>query len=702
MTNQTCTFTFEQHSSTNDSPSNLDQKLTTTEESSAADKIWECPHPVYQDGRCIFHSPPDQRESSVVRESLVECLTDESAVPEFRGAQFEELRLSETTIDRSDGATIDFSYAIVEGETDLSEATINADICFESATLRDEFDLSSVSLSGELDCRNAKFGDRIFLDDATFGGTVSFDHVESGFLSANGATFEADATFAYSSWTANASFATSVFEADLNLERSTFRRKLDLTRIGVDGTTTLGETTVGGETLLNAGQLRDGLVLRRGQFGDDVNLTHVSVSGDLVGDRATFEGVLALESGTYTDGCVSFEATQFEGGVHASEATFDGHLNCHRAVFGDTVWFVLADIAGSADFRGTTFHAGSPGAQSGVHFREVTYGGPALYSDAKFEDQSFFFNAEFESDGDFTDTTFRHFQFGATVAGETTFTGAEFNARAIFANSVFEGPALFNSATFEYSADFSGAVFESDADFYRTTFVRELDFDEAEFDREPIARNVDLRLEPEEQLRHTGESFDLDGEADAKTLELEFDNDHSDLAEDNPIRALNAKIDLHQMANRRASALLSDPLDLMQAAADHLPDEEAYYLIGVHLSKEASKKHDTAGHEDEFPTIVTDAMLFAVLTIEDNRRLSIAHMANDLERINYVIPVQPEQYPKIFQPGVDELTGGQLRAVLVATLDRRVKFMIEDEQRYVNEVLRPIFLGMSAFQKLNS
>lgn len=723
MTTETCSFTLDRHRITSTSEPTYDETHPASEESSferssslegassdemasfshhtsdepsPVDTIWECPHPVHHGGQCVFHCSSDEVDTDVVQEVLLETLQDESTVPEFRGAQLEELVLPDAVIERSDGATLDFSHSLVDGETDLSGVQTNTALSFEGATIRGEVNLADCSVSGDVNCRSAKFGDRVFLDGAVIHGNVLFDHAEGGFLRATEVTSDGDVLLPYSSWNANVSLATSTVGGDLDAKRAEFQQKLDLTQIDIGGETTLEGGTVKGETRLNTAELHGGLTLRDGWFEDDIDMEHSTVRGDIVGDYATIDGTLSMESGKFGSDRVSFEMTEFCGVVHAPEATFNGKLNCQRSRFDDNVWFVLADMPDGADFRGSTFSEGSESAQAGAHFREVTFGGPAIFRDVTFEDQSFFFNAEFQDDADFSGASFRHFQFGATVRGTATFSKTLFNERAIFENSTFDGPAQFDSAMFEYSADFSGSVFESTADFYETRFRRELDFEDVQFAKRPIDIGVSLKLGADERLRCTGKEFDLTGESDVSQLPLQLDGDHADLTKDGPLRAINTKHDLVQMASRRAYALFKDTVELMQAASEFLEEESSFYLVGVNLSSKATEKHNP----DDLPVIITHSTLFAAFTLEGDEQISIAHVAPDVGRINYVIPIQPSQHPSIITDGVGGLSGGQLLAALIASLDRRVELMSEDEQRYSYEMLRPIVIGASIHQEL--
>jgi hypothetical protein len=180
------------------------------------------------------------------------------------------------------------------------------------------------------------------------------------------------------------------------------------------------------------------------------------------------------------------------------EACFGGGLIFTEAKFNDVVNLDKAKFKGEAKFRGTKFNR--------VILTETTFENIADFSNAEFNEKSYFTNTIFKTDADFSSATFADEArfFNADFKGTAIFENAEFKAKADFktdenltfgkdanfSNATFHDNAYFNNRVFEDFVDFAYAFFKMKADFMDTLFAKEARFNNIFFYNDACFRNT--------------------------------------------------------------------------------------------------------------------------------------------------------------------------------------------------------------------
>lgn len=222
-----------------------------------------CPHEMVEDDRCIFHLPPDRKSDEVVRDALVDAVQSGDAERRaFDGARFGSLDLSGLELSSERTAPIDLRFAVVDGELDMSSATVPDSM----------FSLRFATVHGDATFRSARFG-----------STVTF--VGAGFRR-------------------NVSFYRARFESKARFTRTRF------------GTTTVGGTTEGAAKASANDPTTAGGERRYATFAKATFERRANFHGTRFDAKANFDEA-------HFGGRVAFVDTAFEDGAHFREATFD-------------------------------------------------------------------------------------------------------------------------------------------------------------------------------------------------------------------------------------------------------------------------------------------------------------------------------------------------------------------------------------------
>ncbi|MFP4189166.1 MAG: pentapeptide repeat-containing protein [Halobacteriales archaeon] len=229
---------------------------------------------------------------------------------------------------------------------------------------------------------------------------------------------------------------------------------------------TFPETVVTDQAIAE-NQAVDVVDLQHTVFEGKLDLTNAVVSASLTLDCSELFSFSAPN--TVFEGDASFRECEFEGSVNLSGATFEGDASFKRASFAQVADFSDTVFEGGADIRYSTY--------KGVEttFQDARFVGDVRASGVTFDTVDFT-SAVFDSDADFSNTSFRDeakFQY-ADFDGRATFEGADFSDNATFRGVEFLGGASFNDASFQDWVTFLNVEFDGDADFSDAWFKRDL------------------------------------------------------------------------------------------------------------------------------------------------------------------------------------------------------------------------------------
>lgn len=198
--NNRCRYVFrpERWENEHGTPSQLTQEELTD------DGVWHCPHPVHADrDRCLFHLPHEEKDSSVVREALIQQIDRQGkAEKQFIGARFGDLNLDYVILESGDNHLLDLRHARFDGNVTL-----------QSAIVRQPFRLDGSIFRGD-----ARFIDTVFEGEGYFSRTTFHD--DAYFINA---TFELGGYFYAATFHGDTDFSWAIFDGADFIE-ATFQR----------------------------------------------------------------------------------------------------------------------------------------------------------------------------------------------------------------------------------------------------------------------------------------------------------------------------------------------------------------------------------------------------------------------------------------------------------------------------------------------
>lgn len=211
-----------------------------------------CPHEAVEDERCLFHLRPGAKDDERVRDALVEAIqSGEPARRSFDGARFGTLDLSDRELSGAVNDPIDLRFAVVEGEFDMSGATVPESM----------FSMRFATVHGDASFREARFGETATFVGAGFRQNVSF--YRTAFDSKarfTRARFGGTAVGSVGGSTDSRRYAT--------FAKATFDRSANFHGAWFDATGNFDEVTVTGPATFVDTEFHDDVHLRAARFAD--------------------------------------------------------------------------------------------------------------------------------------------------------------------------------------------------------------------------------------------------------------------------------------------------------------------------------------------------------------------------------------------------------------------------------------------------
>lgn len=242
-------------------------------------------------------------------------------------------------------------------------------------------------------------------------------------------------------------------------------------------------------------------------FNKPFTLSTEKELGEVKFEAAYFKQKFTMDIGKFSVldfSCAKFDceltlhAKQFDGiNINFTNATFNQKLSFHRSVincemlfkeacfendlifteakFNDVINLDKAIFKGKAQFHGTKFNR--------VILTETNFENKADFSNAIFNEKSYFTNTVFKADTDFSSANFVDEAkfFNAKFKDTTTFEKANFKSEANFTDAVFEKETKLNNILFNDKVYFQNALFKDIVDFGETNFEKNAYFYNADF-----------------------------------------------------------------------------------------------------------------------------------------------------------------------------------------------------------------------------
>lgn len=648
-----------------------------------------CPHATADadDERCLFHHLDADYPVDRISEQFLEALAAGDGPPTFAGGQLSGLRLDGATLTTPNGEPIDLRGATIDGDFDLSEATIDVPLLLDGAAITGSFIATDATFNAPISLVGTDIGRRVFLQRAHIDGGLVANELDAGYLDTRELTVKGSTILSDANFTANVILARSTFGDALNLQNTSFDYNIDVSGTEVDGPLILSGIDCEGDADLVAGRVAGDLAGIEMNITGDTDWRHLQVGGGLELSQSTFEGDAEFDDISIEGAAADFSEANFKGETSFSTAQFEtAETRFTDALFDGDTWFTYATISGDATFESATFH-------EFVHLRDATFERNLSLVEAETTHQAFLHGSTIHGDFTAANATFNHFQFSATVHGDADFEGARFDEGGIFSNSEFGGTTTFDHASFAGGPDFSDARFTGPTSFHETEFLVEPTFDETRFAIEPdleaaryptpASRNLDdlrksMILARPETLQHAG--FEI--ETTALTDEIVIPAKTSPLVEDDLARTMAVTAALSDLDHADWYDLFEDGLRTARTAVAQLdPNDGAILVFGITVEPEA----------EEPTAFIQDATIAGVYARRD-ATVEFGYLHTDVGDFDYLIPVPADD--DAFEAGASVAVLGELATAMVrqqafrtALLQRR------DEEMHMNRAILPVLVA---------
>lgn len=348
-----------------------------------------CPHDAGSHEHCIYHRPPSETDSRVLRRRFLDDVEDDEC--HFVGARFGSLDLEGHRLVPDDATDVDCRYASFR-ELELRDATIGP-----------RLDLSFARVSGPLDARGARFQGRVLLVGARLDGSTRFDHAqfESGGV-VDRAQFGAPARLRFVSFGRGFEARGTVFEASADFHDATFGNgaTFEAARFGEDARFRYARFEAGA-------RFNDVLFGGRGDFHHLRCVRGALFRGAVFSSRANFRYAV-FGSGT------NYRTARFEGPADFYDVTFERSIKFGEAAFTGETTFERATFDRLARFDGTTFD------------------GTVTFERASFTERSVFEETEFTREVTFERAVLHDVRFADVVSDHpVVFRGARLETGTI-------------------------------------------------------------------------------------------------------------------------------------------------------------------------------------------------------------------------------------------------------------------------------
>ncbi|WP_394742918.1 pentapeptide repeat-containing protein [Natronococcus roseus] len=550
----------------------------------------------------------------------------------FAGGRLESVNLSGTVLETPNGEPIDLRGATIEGDLNLSNATVKVPLLLGNIAITGALDARGARFECVVDLAGAKIGRQTLLSHAQFNSGLVANALDAGFIDARDFSVDGPAVLDDASFSANVRFARSEFGGDLSCERTEWPPLTDFAMIAVTDEASFADSTVSGEFRLTGASFDGDLTLSGIEVNGDVSCSHAVVTGSLNASQATFGNEVDFEDFRHHGTNASFDQSAFEGYTSFSFANFEDSLSFTDSTFEDEVWFTYGTFEETVDFEGARF-------ENLTHLRDATFESNVIVRNVCSRSQLFFHGSMIDGDLDSREATLDHFQFGAELAGHADFRSVRFDAQAVFKQTEFGGTARFDLASFAGDPDFTGCQFLSEVSFDETEFLVRPTFDDARFAVEPdldaadFSRSIEgtegpLIVARPEELNNARATVPLD----ALSGDIAVPAQAARLIEPNVPRTKALVTALKNLDHEAWYGLFHHSLKLARTAAVEVDADETptVYVVGFAIDGDAEKPDE----------LLEETSLIAAYTIvEKDFQIEFSHLESKFEQFDHLVAV---------------------------------------------------------------
>lgn len=649
-----------------------------------------CPHNAIDsdDSRCLFHHGQQKYPSDRFTEQFLDALSDSNTPPSFAGGHLASLELQGETVTTPSGEPIDLRGATIDGDLDLTDATIEVPLLLDGAAITGSLHTGHADFQAPLTLVNADIRGRISWYEASVDGGISASNLNAGYVDARKLTVEGTLILDGASFTSSLRLARADIDGDMGLADTTLDWGFDGTAMTIGGDFVMTDSALGDDLDVVATRIDGDADLRKCEVGGDTDWSHSDVGGDFVAPDCTFEEEAIFDDVAVGGHMMVFDNTHF--GAKADFGTLslpDSHASFSDVKFDGEAWFTHATIGGRADFGGSTFHDMS-------HLRDATFEGDLVLRNVRTTDQFFLHGSTVLGDCDSTDAHFKHFQFSATVEGKSDFSRARFEEKALFRSSTFGDRVWFDHVSFAGHPDFYDARFTDKTTFVETEFLVNPTFEDTRFAIEPdlseadfsLAEAIDFEdrreqmiLAHPESLRYNGETLPLSKVAGDFSVPAKATH----LVEDDPTKTKLVANALADFDGRSWHSTFEQSLRTARTAVAQLSDaDDAVIVFGLSL-KEYGKSD---------ASLVKSARVAGVYCRSDGQ-VVFGHLDPTFFEVDYLVPVPASN--DAFESGAAVATSGELHKAAVRNEMFRAALLGKqtDVETPVNQMVVPVLVG---------
>lgn len=646
-----------------------------------------CPHPASdtETGQCLFHLMDEDYPASEATEAFRDALDDETRLPRFAGAYLPGLELAGEVITTPDQQPLDLRGAIIDGEIDLTGATVEVPVLLDGASVTGDFIAEDATFEASVSLVGTVVHGGMHWQAAKVTGGVVANELDAGYLDWRGVSVDGPLVFDSSAFASSLKLARGDVSGVLSLAEATFEWHIDATKLTVGGNISASDLTVDGDIDFVGTQVDGDTDMRKLSVGGDAEWDHASVGGELLASDCAIDGEGGFDDVQVRGGACVFDGAEFgEKADFASIAISDGRFSATDAIFQGEVWFTHAVIEGMTDLSRSVF-------KGKTHLRDAEFHGDLSLRGVEGSGQTWLAGSTVTDRFDCSAAQFDYFQFSATIHGDADFEQTEFVDKAVFTSSTFHGRVWFDEASFAGSPDFSKARFTDQVSFDGTEFLVEPSFEEARFASGPdfsaAEFPTDVDVDPEDRERRWQlvlvhpESLVNDGlELPAEELSRDFVVPAAliHLVNDQFARTKAVNVALSELEQDRWADLVDNPLRTARTAVTRLEEPEMVTLV---FGAEVDPDGDIG--TEFFQDIV-------VAGVYERRGGSVefGHLHPDLSTVDYLIPIPAND--DAFDAGAAVATRAELRKAMLRHERLRLAQLGDggaDEDRIHNAVI---------------
>lgn len=328
------------------------------------------PHYHAEDGTeyCIFHSPPEQKNSNIEEftrslESRIRSYIQRRTFCNLSGSIFTisfdlpalantkyiatHLSLNDCTFLNS--AT--FNECTFLNQFSCTDANFESDVSFHKSIFLEDATFLNTNASMEISFVKARFEKKVdftnfgFQGPANFSGTVfvgTSDFIRSVFLS--------EALFSYSRFTTEGYFNHSIFNSNTKFDNSTFDSIASFQSIEFGGTTAFNNSIFKGETSFDTSTFKKNTTFNNSTFKGETSLKNIHFMDDIYFNSATFKDESSFQGVNFANKA-DFEWCTFLGTTSFIDAHFSAPCTFRNATFKSTSKFFNCIFDNNAIFQ---------------------------------------------------------------------------------------------------------------------------------------------------------------------------------------------------------------------------------------------------------------------------------------------------------------------------------------------------------------